>query len=151
MNDNNQNAGRGQGIAALILGILAILTSCLPPLSLVFIIVGATLGVVGLVKANQTFSPKSLIIGALVVNLVAFALAAAFGLFYYNKMKEAGVDDIFEQINNFDSNQVYDINEELEKMDNEFDSLTLDPETIDKLEKTMDDEKNGPGKPPENE
>lgn len=151
MNYPGNNEGKGFGIAALVLGIIALIISCIPPISLILSITGLTLAIVGLVKANKTFSPKTLIIAGLILSLLATLSGIAFGVYYYKQAKDNHLLDLLEEIKNYDSDDVYDINEEFEEMDQNFDSLKLDNDEIENLENKMDDVHNGPGTPPEEE
>ncbi len=72
------NAGQGFGIAALVLGILAIITApipCIGVLALVPGILGIIFAVVALVQAGQNNGAKALIIVALVLSSLGTAVS----------------------------------------------------------------------------
>jgi hypothetical protein len=142
----NENEGRGLGIAGLVLGIIGIITSCIPVFGLFLGLVGLVLSIVGLSKANKVNAKKQLIIAGLLVSIFAAILGSGFLILYYQKYG----DNFFEQLDDYknDDGIFYNQNDEFDEMDNNFDSLKLDEDDIDNLDKSMEDPKNGPGSAP---
>lgn len=140
----NENEGRGLGIAGLVLGIIGFIISCTPFLGILFGLVGTILCIIGLVRANKVNARKQLIIAGLVISIIASVLGTTFLLLYYQKL----LHNIFEQVDNNrnNDNNFYDQNDKY----NNFDSLKIDDEDIDNLNKSMNDTTNGPGSAPLN-
>ena len=153
MNYHNPDAGKGFGIAGLVLGIIGLLLFCVPFVGFFFGIIGLILSVVGLIQANKAQAQKGLIIGALVVAIIATLIGTAYGALIF----KAGDSDLWEEIfdgfnnNNYynDDSNFYDVQDELDKIDEDFDSLNIDSAEIDDLDKSMSEEENGPGPAPD--
>ncbi|HHJ09815.1 MAG TPA: DUF4190 domain-containing protein [Bacteroidetes bacterium] len=84
MEENTQtNAGQGFGIAALILGIIALVTAVIPCIGVIALIpgiLGITFAVIALVQANQNNGAKAMIIIALVLASLGSAISAVWVL-----------------------------------------------------------------------
>ncbi len=144
MEYNNPDAGKGLGIAALVVGIIGFLISCLPVVGLFLGLLGLGLSISGLVQANKHSAKKGLLISALVISIIVSLIGLAWTGFIINKSD--GVNDLFDEINN---ETFYDINDELNNIDENFDSLSLDPEEINNLEKSNSEPDNGVGPAPD--
>ena len=82
------NAGKGFGIAGLVLGLIALIFSFIPCLGMYAIFPGVLaiiLAAVALMQANKGNGPKGLIIAALIVSLIGTAVA----VYQYSVLKEA--------------------------------------------------------------
>ncbi len=78
MSENQSEAGKGLGIASLVLGILALVISFIPCLGMYAIfpgIIAIILGAIAFMQANKAKSPKGLIIAALVISILGTAIA----------------------------------------------------------------------------
>ena len=78
-NQQQPNAGSGLGIAALILGILALPLSvikCTFMGGLVLGILGVALSAVGYTQAKKFSSPTSLLMAALIISIISTSLSA---------------------------------------------------------------------------
>lgn len=139
MQYHNPNEGRSYGIGGLVLGIIGILTACVS-VGLLFGLIGLILSIIGLIKANKANARKQLIIAALVVSIIA-TLFGSIALGYYIKNS----DSMF----NTNNNNIFDQNERFDRINENFDSLELDEEDFNNLDKSMEDQKNGPGSAPE--
>jgi DNA-binding transcriptional MerR regulator len=76
-------AGEGLGIAALILGILALIVAFIPCVGLIALVPGiiaVILSIVALVQANEGNGAKGIIIAALVVSILATSIAVIWGV-----------------------------------------------------------------------
>lgn len=83
MEVNRSNAGQGLGIAALVLGILAIPAGLIPCtffLGIFFGILGLVLALVALTQANRGNGPKTVIIAAFICAMVGLAFSSVWGL-----------------------------------------------------------------------
>ena len=152
MNYHNPDAGKGFGIAGLVLGILGLLLFCVPFVGFFFGIIGLVLSVVGLIQANKEKAQKGLIIGALVVTIIATLIGTAYGAILFKAGNADFWEELFDGFNNNnyynDDNNFYDVQDELDKMDEDFDSLNIDSAEVDELDKSMSEEENGPGPAP---
>lgn len=144
MEYNNPEAGKSLGIAALVIGIIGFLISCFPGVGLLLGIIGLGLSIAGLIQANKHRAKKGLLIAALVISIIVSLIGFAWLSFIYKSSD--GFEDIFDEINN---ENFYDINDALDKMDNDFDSLSLDTEEINNLEKSDSEPNNGVGPAPD--
>lgn len=78
-------AGQGFGIAALVLGILALITAPIPCVGLLALIpgiIGIVFAIIALVQAGQGKSAKGLIITALVLSALGTSIATAWVLVF---------------------------------------------------------------------
>jgi len=144
MEYNNPDAGKSLGIAALVIGIIGFLISCLPGIGLLLGIIGIGLSISGLIQANKHRAKKGLIIAALIISIIVSLIGFAWLSFIYKSSD--GFEDLIDEINN---ENFYDINDELNKIDNNFDSLSLDPEEINNLNKSDSEPNNGAGPAPD--
>jgi hypothetical protein len=74
----NPNAGKGMGIAGLVLGILAAIFSFVPCLGMWAIvpgIIGLILSVISMKQAGAAGAPKGMAIGGLITSIVGIAIA----------------------------------------------------------------------------
>ena len=152
MNYNNPDAGKGFGITGLILGILGIILFCIPFVGLAFGVIGLILSIVGLAQANKERAQKSLIIGALVVSIIASMIGGAYATLLFKAGDKNFWQNMFDEFGSSDyddDSYFYDVQEELDKLDKDFDSLNLDSVDIENLDKSMSDKENGPGSAPE--
>lgn len=145
MENVDEYDGRGFAIAGLVLGIIGVITSCIPVFSLILGLLGAIFSVIGLKKANKVNARKKLVTAALVLSILATVFSVGFLAAYINRYG----NNFFNLFNNFNNNEnFYDQNQKFDDIDNNFDSLKMDDEDIDKLDKSMDDINNGPGPAP---
>lgn len=79
MEEKNNNAGQGLGIAALILGIISFVVAFIPCVGMFAIItagIAIVLGILGISQSSRANSPhKGLSIGGLVVGIIALMVA----------------------------------------------------------------------------
>ena len=149
MNYNNPDAGKGFGIAGLVVGIIGLLLFCIPFVGFFFGFLGLIFSIVGLVQANKHNAQKGLIIGALVVSIIATLIGTTYFAIIYKAKDNQFWEELFDNGNYYnDDNNFYDIQDELDKQDSDFDSLNVDSTDIDDLDKTMQDKENGPGPAP---
>ncbi len=97
----NSKAGKGLGIAGLVLGILAAILSFVPCLGMYAIfpgIIGLILSVISIVQANKAGAAKGMAIAGLVCSLVGSSIA----VWQYMKIKD-GLDQLKEGIENMDT------------------------------------------------
>lgn len=83
MEEQTSNAGQGLGIAALVLGIVALILAFIPCFGWIALIPGIIaiiLAVVALSQASQARAPKGLIIAALVISILGTSVAAVWGV-----------------------------------------------------------------------
>jgi hypothetical protein len=82
MEEPKSTAGQGLGIAALVLGILAIpigIFPCTFYIGILFGVIGIVLSLVALSQANRGYGPKGLIIAALICSIVGLTFASIWG------------------------------------------------------------------------
>lgn len=75
----NPNAGKGMGIAGLVLGILAAIFSFVPCLGMWAIvpgIIGLILSIIGMRQAGAAGAPRGMAIGGLITSIVGICIAA---------------------------------------------------------------------------
>lgn len=97
----NSKAGKGMGIAGMVLGIIAAIFSFIPCLGMyAFIpgIVGLVLSVVSIMQANKVGAPKGMAIAGIVCSLIGCAIAG----WQYSKVSE-GLDKIKDGIEHLDT------------------------------------------------
>ena len=117
------NAGQGFGIAALVLGILALLTAPIPCVGILALIPG-TLGVifaiVALVQASQGNGAKGLIITALVRSILGTSISTGWVLIISSPtvMRHAGFRGLTRQLKT--------LQHELEGLEDEIDTDTTE-------------------------
>ena len=152
MNYHNPDAGKGFGIAGLVVGIIGLLLFCIPFVGFFFGFLGLIFSIVGLVQANKAQAQKGLIIGALVVSIIATLIGTGYFAIIYQAKDNQFFEEFFDSFDNSDyyndDNNFYDIQDELDKQDADFDSLNIDSTDVDDLDKTMTDKENGPGPAP---
>ncbi len=111
----NSKAGRGLGIAGLVLGILAAIISFVPCLGMYAIfpgIIGLVLSVISIVQAGKAGAAKGMAIAGLVCSLVGSSIA----VWQYMKIKD-GLDQLKEGIENMDTAKLrQEMNEVIETM-----------------------------------
>lgn len=98
-NTNPSNAGKGLGIASLVLGILAFIFSFVPCLGAYAFypgVVGVILGIVSIIQANKAQAAKGLAIAGLALSLVGTAVA----VYQYQQLMKAtkGFEDLGSQM-----------------------------------------------------
>ena len=133
---NKQNSGQGFAIASLVTGIIALLIAIIPCVGIIAIILGVVAVVFGAVafsKAKNENSPKGmsiagLTLGGLSIFLAIFWLTFVIGSTNQFKNKAEHFFEFFEEFDN--SNIDFD-----EDFDDKFDDL----ESLDELEKTLDE------------
>ncbi len=79
MEEQKSTAGKGLGIAGLIIGIIALLVSFIPFFGMISIYIGGLallLSIIGLIMAVQKKAGKGLIIAALIISALATGIAA---------------------------------------------------------------------------
>jgi hypothetical protein len=96
MEEQKSTAGKGLGIAGLIIGIIALLISFIPLFGIIAVYVGGLaliLSIIGLILAVQKKASKGLIIAALIIS------ALSVGIAYWQYSRIAGaLDDVQEQL-----------------------------------------------------
>lgn len=95
MSEEKTNAGKGLGIAALILGILAVICSFIPCFSfwaIVLGVVGIILGAVGLSKAKSGNGSKGLPKSGLILSIIGTVIATIWIFAFAGAMAKAGSD-----------------------------------------------------------
>jgi len=142
------NEGRGLGIASLVVGIIAIMSFCVPFVGLVLGIIALSLSIAAYIKANKANAKKQIIIAALVVSIIATLFGSGALYFWYNKFDGNFIDNFDSNLNN--NSNYFDQNDEYNNLNENFDSLNLNDDELDKLEKSMNDFDNGPGGAPKN-
>lgn len=86
---SNSKAGKGLGIAGLVLGILAAVVSFVPCLGMYAMfpgIIGLILSIISIIQANKAGAAKGMAIAGLVCSLVGIAIAG----WQYSKLKAVG-------------------------------------------------------------
>lgn len=145
MEHYNPDAGKGLGIAGLVIGIIGLLISCLPFVGLLFGLLGLGLSVGGLVAANKHQAKKGLITASLIISLIVTLIGGIYAGLVFK-----GINDIDGNFfDNFNNSGFYDVQDELNKIDQNFDSLNMDSADFNNLDRDMDDFDNGPGSAPE--
>lgn len=97
----NSKAGKGLGIAGLVLGILAAVVSFVPCLGMYAMfpgIIGLVLSIISIVQANKAGAAKGMAIAGLVCSLVGIAIAG----WQYSKLKAVG-EELKESLENLDT------------------------------------------------
>lgn len=111
----NSKAGKGLGIAGLVLGILAAILSFVPCLGMYAIfpgIIGLVLSVISIVQAGKAGAAKGMAIAGLVCSIVGSSIA----VWQYMKIKD-GLEELKQGIENMDTAKLrQDLNEVIETM-----------------------------------
>ena len=97
----NSKAGKGLGIAGLVLGILAAVVSFVPCLGMYAMfpgIVGLVLSVISIIQANKAGAAKGMAIAGLVCSIVGISIAA----WQYSKLSAVG-EELKETLENLDT------------------------------------------------
>ncbi len=139
MEQNNSNAGQALGIAGLIVGIIGVFLAVIPctaVLAVVLAIVGIVLSAIGLSQANKAAAPRGLVVAALTVSCIGLLIAGIWGVIFakvatskdWNKTIE-----FFRKMEDLDSLKVHELDTTFN-----LDSVNINDETFDKLEKDMD-------------
>ena len=95
MSEEKTNAGKGLGVAALILGILAVVCSFIPCFSfwaIVLGVIGIILGAVGLSKAKKGGGSKGLPKSGLILSIIGTAIAVVWIVAFAGAVSKAGSD-----------------------------------------------------------
>ncbi|MDF2448249.1 MAG: hypothetical protein K0R26_753 [Bacteroidota bacterium] len=94
-------AGKGLGVAGLVLGILAAVISFVPCLGMYAMIpgvIGLVLSVISIIQANKAGAAKGMAIAGLICAIVGIAIAG----WQYSKLKAVG-EELKETIENLDT------------------------------------------------
>jgi len=145
---HNPNEGRGYGIGGLVLGIIGLLTSCIPVVGLALGLIGLIVSIIGFSKANKANARKQLIIAAIIISLIASVSGGGFLYYYVRNIDKDFIDNFNNNYNNNNNDMFFDQNERLNEIDRNFDSMQLDEDEFNKLNKSMNDKNNGPGSAP---
>jgi uncharacterized membrane protein YccC len=97
----NSKAGKGLGIAGLVLGILAAVVSFVPCLGMYAMfpgIIGLVLSIISIVQANKASASKGMAIAGLVCSLVGCAIAG----WQYSKIS-AGLEELKDGLEHLDT------------------------------------------------
>ena len=117
----NSKAGKGLGIAGLVLGILAAVVSFVPCLGMYAMfpgIIGLVLSIISIVQANKAGASKGMAIAGLVCSLVGCSIAG----WQYSKIS-AGLETLKDGIEHLDTTK---LREEMESvLQNVTDSLEV--------------------------
>jgi hypothetical protein len=98
---SNSKAGKGLGIAGLVLGILAAILSFVPCLGMYAIfpgIIGLVLSIISIIQANKAGAAKGMAIAGLVCSIVGIAIAG----WQYSKLSAVG-EELKETLENLDT------------------------------------------------
>jgi hypothetical protein len=111
----NSKAGKGLGIAGLVLGILAAILSFVPCLGMYAIfpgIIGLILSVISIVQAGKAGAAKGMAIAGLVCSIVGSSIA----VWQYMKIKD-GLEELKQGIENMDTAKLrQEMNQVIETM-----------------------------------
>jgi hypothetical protein len=97
----NSKAGKGLGIAGLVLGILAAIVSFVPCLGMYAMfpgIIGLVLSIISIIQANKAGAAKGMAIAGLVCSIVGIAIAG----WQYSKLAAVG-EELKETLENLDT------------------------------------------------
>lgn len=97
----NSKAGKGLGVAGLVLGILAAVISFVPCLGMYAMVpgvIGLILSVISIIQANKAGAAKGMAIAGLICSLVGIAIAG----WQYTKLKSVG-EELKDTIENLDT------------------------------------------------
>ena len=98
---SNSKAGKGLGIAGLVLGILAAILSFVPCLGMYAIfpgIIGLVLSIISIIQANKAGAARGMAIAGLVCSIVGIAIAG----WQYSKLSAVG-EELKETLENLDT------------------------------------------------
>lgn len=98
---SNSKAGKGLGIAGLVLGILAAILSFVPCLGMYAIfpgIIGLVLSIISIIQANKAGAAKGMAIAGLVCSIVGIAIAG----WQYSKLSAVG-EELKETLENLET------------------------------------------------
>ena len=111
----NSKAGKGLGIAGLVLGILAAILSFVPCLGMYAIfpgVIGLVLSVISIVQAGKAGAAKGMAIAGLVCSIVGSSIA----VWQYMKIKD-GLEELKQGIENMDTAKLrQEMNDVIETM-----------------------------------
>ena len=127
--DSNTNPKKGFGIAALVLGIISILTICVMPLSIICGILAVIFGIIALFKGGKGFGITGLITGFLGI-ILSIVVLVFFGVF---SVGEAIFDEIKNEIDTNNSivvDNTINKNSTTNKKTSKTNALTLKNTTI---------------------
>ena len=129
------NAGHGLGVAGLVLGILCLFMAFIPCVGVFAIgpgIVAIILSIVGLIQANKNNGSKGINIAALIVSglgtIIAFLWLFVFvGIASLDDDQIHGmVEDVMEEVVTGTNSCNADLQDDLEKLEQQLDSIQLD-------------------------
>jgi hypothetical protein len=108
---SNSKAGRGLGIAGLVLGILAAILSFVPCLGMYAIfpgIIGLILSIISIVQANKAGAAKGMAIAGLVCSIVGSGIAGWQWYTISKAVKESGInlEQLKENLENMDTTKL---------------------------------------------
>ena len=139
------NAGHGLGVAGLVLGILCLFMAFIPCVGVIAIgpgVVAIVLSIVGLVQANKNNGSKGINIAALVVSGLG-TLIACLWLFIFvgiasldDDQIEDIVEDVIEEVVSGTNSCNTDLQDELDKLEMQLDSIKFDETIIIKTDST---------------
>lgn len=133
---NQQNSGQGFAIAGLVTGIIALLIAIIPCVGIIAIVLGIVaviFGAIAFSKATSDNSPKGMSIAGLTLGAVSIFLAIFWLTFVIgstNQFKNKA-EHFFEFFEEFDNSNI--------DFDEEFDEEFEDLDSLDDLEKTLDE------------
>lgn len=111
----NSKAGKGLGIAGLVLGILAAIVSFVPCLGMYAMfpgIIGLVLSIVSIIQANKAGAAKGMAIAGLVCSIVGIAIAG----WQYSKLSAVG-EELKQTLENLDTAKLrMEMNQVIENM-----------------------------------
>ncbi len=136
------------GTVSIILGIVTIVTFCVPGISVFLGGLGLLFGILSFVEAKRENEPTSKGLTGIILGILALLLALSMNIYYLNNWEKIfnnknydyfddNYDDYYDDYNGIDTNY------------NDIDSMLLDDDQINDLNNSIDDENNGPGVPPE--
>ncbi len=125
INDTTTNAGQGFGIAALVLGIVALITAPIPCIGLLALIpgvLGIIFAIIALVQARQENGAKALIIVALVLSSLGTAVSTIWVMVISTPavMTNSIVKGVMNDLKNINKDFNEDIKKDLEEGNGEY-------------------------------
>ena len=139
------NAGHGLGVAGLVLGILCLFMAFIPCVGAFAIgsgVVAIILSIVGLVQANKNNGAKGINIAALIVSGLGTIIASLW-IFVFVGIASLDddqihnmVEDVMEEVVNGTNSCNTDLQDDLEKLEQQLDSIHLDEMIIIKTDST---------------
>ena len=100
----NPNAGKGLGIASLILGILALMTGWIFIGGLLGLI-GLILGIISLIQAKKAGAPKAMAITGIVLSVLGMLSAIVMGILVAFVFQNADIPGALEACQQYQNNQ----------------------------------------------